>query len=193
MPKTTVAGHPLHPQLITAPSALLPYSLIMDVAHRATGNPTFADVAYYTMIGGFVGGLAAGAAGAADYLELPRKTHTKQIANLHASLNIGILGLYSVNLLLRRKKRRVDTLPLALSVIGTAGLVVSAWYGGHLVYEHGVRVKGRDPIGKAPAVKPPGDELMQEAFHAAEHVAPKDGPETSPEPKQQEGHHAEQE
>ena len=54
MPKSTLAGHPLHPRLIGAPTALLPFSLVMDVAYAVTGNETYAEVAYHTMLGGVV-------------------------------------------------------------------------------------------------------------------------------------------
>jgi uncharacterized membrane protein len=179
MPNSTLAGHPLHPQLIGAPTALLPFSLVMDVMHAVTGNDSYAETAYQSMVGGVVGGLAAAAAGATDYFEISSGSHTKRIANLHAALNIGLLSLYGVNLLLRRgQKPPAGRLPLALSVIGAAGLTASAWYGGHLVYEHGMRVKGVSPVGSEPEAKLPHDEAAERAFAKPESLAPKGGPET---------------
>ena len=179
MPKSTLAGHPLHPQLIGAPTALLPFSLVMDVAHDMTGNETYAEVAYHSMLGGVVGGVAAAAAGAADYFEIPSGSHAKRIANLHASLNLGLMGLYGVNLLLRRGRRPpAGLLPTALSAIGTAGLAASAWYGGHLVYEHGMRVKWVSPVENQPEAKLPGDKRAEKAFSMSEQVAPSSGTET---------------
>lgn len=35
MPTSTLAGHPLHPMLIVAPAALLPFGAVMDAMHRA--------------------------------------------------------------------------------------------------------------------------------------------------------------
>lgn len=177
MPKATLAGHPLHPQLIVAPAGLLPFSLVMDAMNLATGEKSYADAAYYSMVGGFVGGMAAGAAGAADYFTIPPDSHTKRIANLHAVLNIGLLGLTGVNLLLRRKRKaRVGTLPALLSLVGNAGVLVSSWYGGHLVYDHGLRVKGVSEVSDAPELKLPGDEKLAESFDALqEEVAPREG------------------
>ena len=40
MPKSTLAGHPLHPMLIVAPAALIPFGFILDAMHRATDNDT---------------------------------------------------------------------------------------------------------------------------------------------------------
>ena len=178
MPKTTFAGHPLHPQLISAPMALLPFSLVMDVMHLATGRPAYADAAYYAMQGGVAGGLAAGAAGAMDYAEIDRGSHTKRIANLHAGMNIGAMGLYGVNLALRRNRRPPSgRLPTLLSLVGTAALFTSAWYGGHMVYEHGMRVRGRSEIEDAADAKLPGDDRVGAAFTRVEDHVPSGGPE----------------
>ena len=104
MPKTTLGAHPLHPILIMAPGGLLPLSLILDVMYLATGKRSYAESAYYSMVGGYAGGLAAAAAGAGDYFAIPPNSHTRKIANLHATLNLVMLGVYSLNLLLRRSK-----------------------------------------------------------------------------------------
>ena len=177
MPKTTFAGHALHPQLINAPAALLPFSFAMDLLHSATGKPAYADAAYHSMLGGYVGGMAAGAAGAGDYVTIPSGSHTKRIANIHASLNLGLLGLYTINLLLRRGKTPpTGAMPVALSMLGTSGLLVSAWYGGHMVYEHGMRVKGVSPVASATELKLPGDQRLEEAFSRLEQEAPAEGP-----------------
>lgn len=176
MPKTTFAGHALHPQLINAPAALLPFSFVMDLMHRGTAKPGYAEAAYYSMMGGYAGGLAAAAAGAGDYFAIPPGSHTKRIANLHASLNLGLLGLYSVNLLLRRgRKTPTGTTPMLLSALGTTGLLISAWYGGHMVYEHGMRVKGVSPVADAPEAKLPGDKKIEGVFSRLEQVAPANG------------------
>ena len=83
----------MHPMLIVAPSSLLPTSLVLDVMHAATGKRSYAESAYYTMVGGYVGGIAAAAAGAGDYFAIPPNTEVKKTANIHAALNLGELGL----------------------------------------------------------------------------------------------------
>ena len=166
MPLTTFAGHPLHPQLITMPAGLLPFSLVLDLLHLKTGRRSYADAAYYTMIGGLAGGVAAGAAGAADYLTIPPENTAKKVAETHAVLNIGLLALTSLNLALRSHGRRSWSLPLLLSLVGNLGLFVSAWYGGHLVYEHGMRVKPAGSPCHEQDLKLPGDERIAEAIQS---------------------------
>ena len=34
MPQSTFLGHPVHPQLIAVPSALLPFTFVMDLLFR---------------------------------------------------------------------------------------------------------------------------------------------------------------
>jgi uncharacterized membrane protein len=167
MPKTTVAGHPAHPQLVTIPIALFPFSLAMDVLHLATGQRRYADAAHLAMEGAVAGAVLAGAAGAMDYLEIPDDHPAKPIARLHGGLNVGLVGLFAANLRMRRRRRVPSgAVPTLLSTLGTAALMVSAWYGAHLVYEHGIRVKGRSPLAGAPEVAPPGDEALVEALEA---------------------------
>lgn len=177
MAKTTFAGHPLHPQLITAPAGLLPFSFVMDLVYDITGDEAYAQAAYLSMVGGLLTGALAGAAGAADYADIPSGTETKQLANVHAMLNIGLMGLTGLNVLMRRGKRTpTGKLPMLLNGIGTAGLLISSWYGGHMVYDHGMRVKGVSPVEDRPDAKLPGDERIAETFTRLGEIAPADGP-----------------
>lgn len=168
MPYTTFTGHPLHPQMIVAPAGLLPFSLLLDLLYLKTGHRSYADAAYYALVGGLLGGVAAGAA---DYGAIPPDDPTKRIGHFHGALNASLLGLTGLNLLLRRGKRRSPRgLPLLLSLIGNAGLFVSAWYGGHLVYDHGMRVKAGQGPSHVPEIKPPGDEKIEAAILSLSHL-----------------------
>ncbi|HEX2972923.1 MAG TPA: DUF2231 domain-containing protein [Tepidisphaeraceae bacterium] len=175
MGRTTFVGHPLHPQLILGPAGLFPFSFVMDLMHLTTGKQSYADAAYYSLVGGYTSGWAAAAAGFADYLEIPPQTPAKQVANLHGMLNVGMMGLYTINLMLRRR-RGPGLLTAALSAVGSATLWLSAWYGGDLVYHHGVRVKGVSPIEKTPESKWPGDEKISERLAHLSEYAPAAGP-----------------
>ncbi len=178
MPKTTLAGHPLHPQLVEFPLGLLPFSCLMDVMHYVTGNESYAKTAYHTMMGGVVGGLAAGTAGAADYLTIPSDSESKKVANLHGLINLGVMGLYGLNVFLRRGRRPpTGPVPLLLSLLGTAGLIASAWYGGELVYKLGMRVEPLMEGDQSAEWKLPNDRKLADAFRSAEErLAPVGGP-----------------
>ena len=165
MPKTTFAGQPLHPQMIGAPASLLPFSLILDVLYLVTRKPAHAQAAYYSLVAGCICGAAAAIAGALDYLSIPRRTSTRHTANVHASLNLSLIVLYSINLLLRRGQRvPTGAMPLVLSLLGNGILTVSAWYGTRLVYTHGMRVEGVSPVERESELKLPGDGKVADAF-----------------------------
>jgi uncharacterized membrane protein len=66
MKQLTLAGHPLHPQIISIPLGLFPFSAAMDVMYLATGKQSYADAAYYSLVGAYAGGLAAAAPGLPD-------------------------------------------------------------------------------------------------------------------------------
>jgi uncharacterized membrane protein len=176
MPKSTLAGHPLHPMLIVAPAALLPFGFILDAMHRFTDNDDYANAAYYSLTGGLVGGVAAGVAGAMDYLTIQPQTEVKRTANLHAMLNGGALALAAANVLMRKDQPKHRGGSLALSALAAAGVIVSGWFGGRMVYEQGMRVKGVSPVAHERDLKLPADARIEQAMMGAETHIPAGGP-----------------
>jgi uncharacterized membrane protein len=177
MPKSTLAGHPLHPMLIVAPAALLPFGFILDAMHNATDNDDYAKAAYYSLTGALIGGAAAAVAGAMDYLTIERDTDVKRTANLHAMLNVGVMAVTAANVMARKNKPRHVGGSLALSALGALGVIVSGWFGGRLVYEEGMRVKGVSPVERERDMKIlPADEKIEHAMASAERFVPATGP-----------------
>lgn len=174
MKQLTFAGHPVHPMVIAAPLGLLPFSAVMDVMHLATGKKSYADAAYYGLVGGYVGAAAAAATGIADYLTISPGGPMKRHANTHGILNAALMGLQTVNLAARRN-RRGGVLPTVLNLIGLGGLLVSQWYGAELVYKHGMRVKAAEEKPQ-PQLRPPGDQAMVHAFNRVAEMMPEGGP-----------------
>lgn len=178
MPKSTVAGHPLHPMLIVVPAALIPFGFVLDAMYRKTGDESYANAAYYSLVGGLAGGVAAGVAGAMDYLTIQRGSEVKRTANTHALLNIGALAATAANVAGRKNIPDHQGGSLALSAAAALGVLVSSWFGGKLVYEQGMRVEGVDPVGNAPEAKLPGDDFIVKAMDASERLVTTSGPMT---------------
>lgn len=176
MPKSTVAGHPLHPMLIVAPAALLPFGLLLDVMHRTTGKGSYSNAAYYSLMGGLVGGLAAGAAGAMDYLTIESETEVKKTANIHAAINIGALALTAANLAGRKNTPDHEGGSLALSALSALGVMISGWFGAEMVYEQGMRVKAVSPVEHAADLTLPGDQTIHHGMQAMQENFPASGP-----------------
>jgi len=145
----SIAGHPIHPILVTVPVGLWVFSLVSDIIFAAgLGGPVWSDVAFYTMAGGVVGALLAALPGLVDFLSLS-DPKAKKIGATHMILNLTLVGLYAVNLYLRLGSRPGATLPIALSVVSAALLLVSGWLGGELVFRHGVGVASRRDVPPA--------------------------------------------
>lgn len=176
MPKSTVAGHPLHPMLIVVPAALIPFGFILDAMYRSTGKESYSNAAYYSLVGGLVGGIAAGTAGAMDYMEIKSNTDVKRTANVHALLNTGALALTTANLVTRKDKPDHKGGSLTLSALAALGVMVSGWFGARMVYEQGMRVKGVSPVASAPDLALPRDEAMHHAMVKEEQLVPTSGP-----------------
>ncbi len=142
----SIAGHPIHPMLITFPIGLLVFSLICDlIALRSANVETWMTVALYTMIGGFIGALAAAIPGTIDFLSLT-EPRVKKIALLHMSLNLVAVTLYAVNIWLRVNGADSHGTPLLLSVVAVGILSISGWLGAEMVHKHGVGVDtGTEP------------------------------------------------
>ncbi len=162
MPRVTVAGHPLHPQLVAFPIGLITFSFAMDCAYAITDNESFAKAAQYSLIGGAASAVAAATAGVMDYLAIPNQTEEKKMGTTHGLLNASVLAIETVNLLKRDNGEPTSkALSLILGAISVAGLTVSQWYGGHLVYEHGIRVKGKQELTHAREIKAGFDEKLE--------------------------------
>ena len=136
----SIAGHPIHPMLIVFPVGLLIFSLACDLISTRSADPTtWALVAFYTMVGGFIGALVAAVPGLIDLLSLTDKA-IKKTAITHMSINLVAVALYAVNIWLRVGSTTNTGMPLLLSVAAVALLAVSGWLGGKMVHRYGVGV-----------------------------------------------------
>jgi uncharacterized membrane protein len=154
----SIAGHPIHPMLIPFPIALWVFSLVADIIYLWRGNPNWAWMAFWTLLAGCLGAIAAALFGLIDYLAIENK-QVKNVANWHARLNVLALLLFAASWYLRTDKGSDMvsdslTIPVALSVVGVIAVSISGYLGGELVYKHGV------------AVNPQNDTLAEEAAKA---------------------------
>ena len=137
----SVQQHPIHPMLVPFPIALWIFSLVCDVIYAmGWGGAVWDEMAFYTMVGGLLGALAAAVPGYLDYRSLTDPT-VKKIGQWHMLINLSVVVLYAVNLWFRTKAEPGAAFPIMLSVLAVAMLGVSGWLGGHLVYVHGVAVE----------------------------------------------------
>lgn len=146
-----IAGHPIHPMVVPFPIALWIFSLASDFIYLfGFGGPVWKDIALYTLVAGVGGGLAAAVPGYLDYRGITEPL-TAKIAQRHMIINLSLVVLFSINVLLRLSTGPHAIAPVVLSVVGVAGLAISGWLGGELVYVKGVGVQDQQLSSKAPA------------------------------------------
>ncbi|MFC0005034.1 DUF2231 domain-containing protein [Micromonospora siamensis] len=147
-----VLGHPVHPMLVMFPVALLVTGTIFDIIDIAGGPDFLAEVAYWNITVGLIGGLLAAVAGAFDLLAIPAGTRAKRVGVTHAGANLAVILLFAAvwAVRLNADSRAAGGALVAIEVVGLALLGVSSWLGGELVDRLGVGVD-RDAHLDAPS------------------------------------------
>jgi uncharacterized membrane protein len=139
--KAKLLGHPIHPMLIVFPMGLLATAVVIDVIYFASDSLIFAEVSYYLVIGGLIGGAVAAPFGFIDWRAIPRNTRAKRVGALHGIGNVVVMLLFLASALLRSD---LPSAPSALAYVcsftGAALALVTAWLGGELVDRLGIGV-----------------------------------------------------
>ncbi len=136
--RASIAKHPIHPMLITAPIGLWVFSLACDLIALGAINPIWHDLAWYTMAGGVIGALVAAVPGLVDLFTFRNPTLIK-IGVTHMVANLVVVGLYCWNLYMR-SSGVTDGGPLILSALSIILLIFSGWLGASMVHVYGVGV-----------------------------------------------------
>jgi uncharacterized membrane protein len=141
-----IAGHPLHPLIVTFPIAFLTSVLLTDVLYWFTGDAFWAKASFWLLVGGIVTGLIAAATGMSDFLKIGR-VRQHSAGWFHMIGNVVALGLSLINVLIRWNNNESAILPIGLiiSLVVAAALGLTGWYGAELVYRHKIAVIGYGP------------------------------------------------
>jgi uncharacterized membrane protein len=143
--RARIAGHPLHPALVHFPVALWSVTWAWDVLGAWTGSEVWWQTGFWCLVAGTIMALPAAVAGAMDFAALGERHPAERTALRHMMLMGTALAVFIAALVVR-----AGPLPpagwrlyaaLALSSVGLALLAIGGWYGGRLVYQHGL---GRD-------------------------------------------------
>lgn len=142
----SIGEHPIHPILVVFPIGLWVFSLICDLVSLSAAAPAvWQTVAFYAMVGGLIGALAAAIPGLMDLLYYKGGAPpVKTIALTHMTINVIAVVLYAVNIWLRAAGPESMTVPIILSVVGVGMIAGSGWLGGQMVYVYGVGVEQRE-------------------------------------------------
>jgi uncharacterized membrane protein len=145
--RVKVLGHPVHPMLIVFPLGLLIMAVIFDIVFFITRSATFAQVAFFDIAAGVIGGLLAALFGFTDWLGIPAGTRAKTVGAVHGLGNVGVVLLFAISWFVRKGavNHEPSTLAFLLAILGVALGGFTAWLGGELVYR--LRVAVDDDAG----------------------------------------------
>lgn len=132
--RAKLLGHPVHPMLIVFPLGLFATSVAFDIAYLSTDNARWADVAFWMISSGLIGGALAAIFGWIDFLKIPKETRARRIGLFHGGTNVVVMLVFAVSWLLRRDAPLdPEALAIGLSFAGLAFALVAGWLGGELV------------------------------------------------------------
>jgi uncharacterized membrane protein len=140
-----VFGHPLHAILSDIPVALLGTSLFWDLLGLFRHESVWWTISFWNIALGLAAACAAAVAGLIDYAAIPENDPALSTGVWHMACMGSSLVVYGASLVVRRGPAAPDgrllIWVLALEVAGLILLSLGGWFGGHLVFHHGV---GRD-------------------------------------------------
>jgi uncharacterized membrane protein len=140
--RAKLAGHAIHPMLITLPLGLLGTAVIFDIIGAFTDSAELAVASFYMLAAGIIGGLLAAVFGLWDWLAIPAGTRAKGIGLWHGVGNVVVVALFAGSWLLRRGQADYQPTGVAfwLGVVAVVLALATAWLGGELVERLGVGV-----------------------------------------------------
>lgn len=135
-----LGGHPVHPLLVHFPLALWSMTLAWDILGLLQGQMPWWQIGYWSLAAGLVMALPAMATGLIDFAAIGDNPVAERAALRHMTL-MGIATCIALaNLLLRHNNTMPHDpiVPLALSALCLALVFAGGWFGGELVYRHGM-------------------------------------------------------
>jgi uncharacterized membrane protein len=123
------------------PHALLASATFWDVA--SLWMPRLSVVGFHCLWLGLVASAIAVATGLWDFARLPERPAVMRTANLQLAAMLGALSFYGAALYLRLRAETSEPAALACSAFGLVILLGGSYFGGELVYGHGVGVRDR--------------------------------------------------
>jgi uncharacterized membrane protein len=135
-----VAGHPLHAMSVHFPIVLVIATLGCDLAYWFGGDPFFVRAGVWTAGLAFISGVAAGAVGTAELI-LVKGIRVRAASWTHAVAAMTLISIAGANWGVRLiDPTQVLPLGLFLSVVAAGVTGLAGWYGGKLVFDHGVGI-----------------------------------------------------
>ena len=141
--KATLAGHPIHPMLVTFPIGCFVAAVVCDLISIGTGPAFWAAMSSWLLIFGWCGALLAAFFGFIDYLSAPMTVAAKSAAGWHATLNVAVLIVFGVAAAIRFFDHTA-VMGYALTGAGIVLLAITGVLGGNVAHRHLVGSNEKD-------------------------------------------------
>jgi len=136
-----VAGHPIHPILITLPIGMFIGVLLLDLVFWRTGNEAFATAAHWLLGFGLIAAALAAVTGLIDFLGDDRIRGLSDAWH-HAIGNVIMVLVQLFSFYWRYRHGAAGVVPVGLlaSLVAVCILLFTGWKGGEMVFRHRVAV-----------------------------------------------------
>jgi uncharacterized membrane protein len=139
-------GHPLHAALVHVPVGGWLVACTLDlILSTGAGGVATAQLALWCVGVGLAGAVLAVPTGVADWSAIKKEKPAWKLGLYHLLLNLGATLLWAVNFGLRLMHQQASgseiTGPILLtSIAGTVAVLISAYIGSLMVFDHGIGV-----------------------------------------------------
>jgi uncharacterized membrane protein len=148
----TLAGHPVHSMVIHYPIALLGVSVLWDAVGIVRTEAVWPDLAFWSLAAGLVFAVPATMTGIVDYSRLALVSAADRIGLYHLTLMLVAAGFFGFSLLIRMWafKGLSFTVAAACDLFGLILMSVGGWFGGEMVFRHGIGTRFSGARNRAP-------------------------------------------
>lgn len=133
--KATIAGHPIHPMLVTFPIGCYTAAVVCDVISIWAGTAFWAAMSTWLIGFGIAGSLIAAFFGIVDYLSAPMSVEAKSVAAWHMTFAISVVLVFGVAFAIRSGAHATPA-GYVLTVAGIVLLAIAGTLGGSLAHRH---------------------------------------------------------
>ena len=138
-------GHPSHPMMNHVPIGTWLVSVPFDVLGLWLGSPLWWAVSFWSIVAGLAAAVPTVLSGMVDYTVNVRGSRPERLAIIHMTLMLTVAGVFALSLVCRHGPEPLESASRSLATccdcIGALLLVVGGWFGGELVYGHGIGVR----------------------------------------------------